>query len=83
MTKEVWYCEGCQTVGCAELAPHTAVYTALYAISRSHRSLSPTCPVPVEGVRVLNTAILASREALEVHLPRWVVSPAAHFLGFE
>ncbi|MBV9691447.1 MAG: hypothetical protein JO202_17235 [Ktedonobacteraceae bacterium] len=83
MSKEVWYCEECQTVGCAELEPHSDVYSALYAISRSHRSLSPTCPVPVEWVRVLNTAMLASRAALDIHLPKWVVAPAAYFLGFE
>src|SRR6266496_37976 len=81
--KQVWFCETCQQVGYAELEPHTDVYSAMRAIKRSHKALSPTCTVPVERMRVINTAIITSKEALVAGVPEWVVDPASQFLGFE
>ena len=81
--KQVWFCEACHTVGCTELEAHTDVYSAVKAIERSHRQASSTCHVPVRQLRVMNTAINPSKEALvaDTSIPEWVREPAAQFLG--
>ena len=82
--QQVWFCEACRTVGCTELEAHTDVYSALNAIERSHRHTSSTCRVPVTRLRVMNTAIITSKEALaaDISIPEWVREPAAQFLGW-
>lgn len=83
--KQVWFCEGCQKVGCAELVVHADVFSAIHALKASHRSISPACSVPVTQLRCMNTAMITSKDALiaDASIPSWVVDPASQFLGFQ
>ena len=85
-TQQVWFCEGCRTVGCVELSSQLDdVFSVIYRIEDDHQQRSPDCQIPVAGTRVINTAIISSKPTLvaDISIPRWAIEPLAAALGFQ
>jgi hypothetical protein len=80
--RQVWFCEACHQVGCVEGEAHADVYKAMVILREAHQRVSPTCPIPVTLLRVINTAVIASRDTLiaDPSIPAWVREPASLFL---
>ncbi len=94
--KQVWFCQGCQKVGCVELAQHIDVFSAVSRIEGDHRRVSPGCQTSIRGIQIINNALIrgiqiinnaliTSREALvaDASIPEWARDPASQFLGFQ
>ena len=66
--KQVWYCEGCKTVGVTNYEKGEGVFEMASRIGRDHRRKSPECEHTTNEIRVLNGTIS--------DLPEWAQADA-------
>lgn len=77
--RHVWYCEGCNRVGCVGIDP-LDLYASLTSINEDHTKMSPLCTKKHQNqVRVVNPAM--TKDMLVRSVPRWAINHICQFLG--
>jgi hypothetical protein len=66
--KQIWFCEGCKTVGVVPFKKGEGVFEVTERIGREHKRMSPNCNHSTNQIRALNGTI--------ADLPEWARTKA-------
>jgi hypothetical protein len=82
LEKQVWFCESCQAVSAVRYRKGDGYTDVTEALGRDHRTISPGCTNATAFLRVINPAVIASRDALDADstIPGWAKERLAELL---